>query len=187
MRVHLVDLVPDSFVDTLQRYEVDLALVPRLDPPDWVESRKVFDAPFVAVARKGHPRLSRAGLEPGDAIPLDLFCDLGHVVFSPEGNARAMGDAALARVGRERRVVMTMPVFSGVYRAVAGSDLIALLPAQLARQVAPGAGLDLYAAPMPMDAAEIVMIWHRRFSASPAHVWMRDQIADVLAPLDAMA
>ncbi len=30
-----------------------------------------------------------------------------------------MGDAALARVGRERRVVMTLPVFSGIYRAVA--------------------------------------------------------------------
>ncbi len=187
MRVHLVDLVPDSFVGTLQRLEVDLALVPEVEAPDWVESRRLFASSFVVAARKGHPRLQRAGIAPGDTLPLDLFCELSHVVFSPEGKARTMGDAALERVGRARRVVMTMPVFSGVYRAVAGSELIALLPHQLARQVAPAAGLDLYRVPIPVDPVEIVMIWHRRFSASPAHVWMRDEIADVLARLDAPA
>ena len=109
--------------------------------------------------------MQRAGIAPGDTLPLDLFCELSHVVFSPEGKARTMGDAALERVGRARRVVMTMPVFSGVYRAVAGSELIALLPHQLARQVAPAAGLDLYRVPIPVDPVEIVMIWHRRFSA----------------------
>lgn len=31
MRVHLVDLVPDSYIDTLDRYEVDLALIPKME------------------------------------------------------------------------------------------------------------------------------------------------------------
>lgn len=149
MRVHLVDLVPDSFVGTLQRHEIDLALVPEVEAPDWVETRRMFSCPFVAVARKGHPRLADSRVSPGDVMPMDLFCDLGQVVFSPEGNLRTMGDAALARVGRERQVVMTMPVFSGVYRAVAASDLIALLPMQLARQVAPGPGLCFIRCPCP--------------------------------------
>jgi hypothetical protein len=39
-----------------------------------------------------------------------------------------MGDAALARIGRERRVVMTLPVFGVVCNAVAESDLVALVP-----------------------------------------------------------
>jgi DNA-binding transcriptional LysR family regulator len=118
-------------------------------------------------------------------IPLDLFCDLGHVLFSPEGNASAMGDAALARVGRKRRVMMTLPVFSGVYRAVAGSDMIALLPRQLAQHVAQSAGIAVYAPPMPIPPAEITMVWHRRHDASPAHLWLRAQISEILAPLDA--
>ena len=184
MRVHLVNLVPDSYVDTLERYEVDLALIPRTELPDWIESAHLFSSTFSVVARAGHPRLERAGLAPGDTIPIDLFCDLGHVLFSPEGNDRAMGDAALARVGRERRVVMTMPIFSGVYRAVAGSDLIALLPTQLAHHVAPGADIAVYLPPMEIPPAALTMIWHRRFSASPAHRWLRDEIAALLAPLD---
>lgn len=184
MRVHLVDLVPDSYVDTLDRYEVDMAFIPQTDLPDWIESRPLLKSSFSVIARRGHSRLARAGLAPGDTVPIDLFCDLGHVLFSPEGNASAMGDAALARVGRTRRVVMTLPVFSGVYRAVAGSDLIALLPTGLARHLAASVGLELYAPPMSVPLAQIVMIWHRRTAASPAHAWLRDQITAVLAPLD---
>ena len=184
MLVHLVDLVPDNYVDTLERYEVDLALIPKTDLPDWVQSQTLFHSGFLVVARKGHPRLDRAGLNAGDIVPIDLFCDLGHVLFSPEGNRKAMGDAALARVGRERKVVMTMPVFSGVYRAVAGSDLVALLPTALAHQVAPTAGLEVYRAPIPVPTAEIVMVWHRRNAASRAHIWLREQISTLLAPFD---
>lgn len=184
MRIHLVDLVPDNFVDTIERYNVDIALVPRLDAPDWIETQELFRSTFSVIARKDHPRLLRAKLRPGDTLPLDLFCDLGHVLFSPQGNAQAMGDAALAKVGRTRRVVMTMPVFSGIYRAVAGSDLIALLPTQLARHIAPTAGLSVYNAPIPIPVAHLCMIWHRRFSSSPAHQWLRAQIAELTAPLD---
>ena len=184
MRVHLVDLVPDSYVDTLDRYEVDLALIPRTDMPDWIEAEPVFQSGFLVIARRDHPRLARAGLTPGDIVPIDLFCDLGHVLFSPEGNSSAMGDAALAKVGRQRRVVMTMPVFSGVYRAVAGSDLVALLPSALAHHVADNAGLDVYRPPMPVPTAHINLIWHRRYSASPSHSWLRAQITELLAPLD---
>jgi len=184
MRVHLVDLVPDSYIDTLDRYEVDLALLPKTELPDWTESQPVFQSSFSVIARKRHPRLLRAGLLPGDVVPIDLFCDLGHVLFSPEGKSSAMGDAALAQVGRERRVIMTMPVFSGVYRAVAGSDLIGLLPTALANRIAAPAGLDIYRPPMPVPTAQLSMVWHRRYSASPAHIWLRAQISELLAPLD---
>ena len=95
-----------------------------------------------------------------------------------------MGDAALARVGRSRQVVMTMPVFSGVYNAVAESDLIALIPAQLARRVAERMRLDIYAAPIPLEPPRIFMVWHKRSTRSPAHAWLRGEIAKLMAPLD---
>ena len=184
MRLHLVDLVQDRHVDTLQNREVDIALIPDMEMPGWVEREPIFRSSFSVIARKGHPRLAREGVAPGETIPLDLFCDLGHVLFSPEGNSRAMGDAALARLGRERHVVMTMPVFSGVYGAVAGSDLIALLPTGLARKKAPEVGLEVYLPPMPMPVVQLVMVWHRRQSASPARIWLCRQIASLMAPLD---
>lgn len=184
VRVQLVDLVADINVDAIERNEVDLALAPVLLLPGWAERRAMFRSKYALIARSGNPRFLEAGLKPGDVVPLDLFCDLGHVLFSPEGKLSAAGDVALARVGRQRRVVMTMPVFSGVYGAVSESDLIALLPHQLARKIACKFGLDIYEPPMAVDMVEIIMIWHRRSAASPGHRWLRNLIGEILEPLD---
>lgn len=184
LAVQLVDLVPDNYIDTLERDAVDLALIPSMDYPDWVDHQPVFRAPFVTVARAGNPQLAAAGIADGDPIPMDLFCDMGHVLFSPEGKMKAMGDAALAKLGRQRRVAMTLPMFLGVCRVVSASDFIALLPMQLARQMAPRLDLTIHAAPMPVPVALIEMIWHRRLTASPAHRWLREAIAEILVPLN---
>lgn len=186
IRVHLVDLVPDNRVGALERYEVDFALLPETQLPDWAEGQPVFQSFFSVIARKTHPRIADARLTPGDTIPLDVFCELGHILFSPEGKPAAMGDEALAKVGRQREVMMTLPAFSGVYRAVAGSDLIALIPTVLAHRVAASAGLDVFQAPIPVAPAQLILIWHRRYSASPAHTWLRGQIVELLQPLDGL-
>lgn len=189
MRVQLVDLVPDSYVDTIERYQVDFALLPKTDFPEWVAWQPLFWSDFIVIARRDHPRL-RSLADPGGqtghaCMPLDLFCDIDQVLFSPEGRFQAMGDAALAEVGAQRRVVMTLPSFAGVYRTVAVSDLIALVPRQLAERVADSLGLLLFTPPMPISPALIVAAWHRRYSASPAHRWLRGLVAELTAPLNA--
>lgn len=183
MQVQLVDLLPESYAGILERTGIDLALVPKTEFPAWSDHQPLFQSRFVMIARQGHPRL--ADVAPGAVVPMDLFCDLGHVVFSPEGHLRAMGDAALARVGRSRRVVMTMPVFSGVCLAVAGSDLVALVPEPLALSMAGRLGLQVYTAPMPLPAATICMVWHKRSTGNAAHRWFRSVVAEVLGTLEA--
>lgn len=183
MQVQLVDLLPASHAGILERPGIDLALVPKTDFPPWSAHQSLFESRFVMIARNGHPRLGRSGVQPLSMVPMDLFCDLGHVVFSPEGNPMAMGDAALARVRRVRRVVMTMPVFSGVCIAVAGSDLVALVPEQLAQRMAPQLGLTLYIPPMPLNTATICMLWHKRSTGNAAQRWFRNVVAEVLGGL----
>ena len=184
MRVQLLDLVPDATAEMLDEHRIDIALVPQTEMPSWIESRRLFWSPFVTIARQGHPRLMRAGLAAGETIPVDLFCDLPHVLLSPDGKLAAMGDAALQRLGRARRVAVTVPFFSGVVRLVAETDAIALIPQQYAEAKAKGLGLDLYLPPMPVPAALLTMIWHRRTSANPAHRWMRETIVRLTEPLN---
>ena len=81
-------------------------------------------------------------------------------------------------------VIMTMPVFSGVCRSVSESDLIALIPTQLAHRLAPALGLSVYRPPMPVDPALIEMMWHKRSTATPEHRWLRELIAEILLPLN---
>lgn len=180
VRVQLVNLVPDGHIDPLDRYEVDLALLPQGDFPAWVDSAPLFCSDFVAIARVGHPEV--AGVEPGTCLPLDLFCALEHVLCSPEGRWKGLGDAALAKAGRKRRVAVSVPFFQAVLSIVAGSDLIALVPRSLLGPASAQAGLEVYLPPLPLTPPQICMIWHRRHTGDPGHDWMREQIAAILRP-----
>jgi len=180
----LVDLVPYNYIDSLERYQADLALIPDTNLPDWIKKEPLFTSNFSVISRSNNPALK--DLADRTEIPLDAFCKLPHVLFSPEGKTAAMGDAALAAVGRKRNVAMTLPVFSGVCRAVSESDLIALVPEQLAQKVATGFRLKVFDPPFPIPPALIVAIWHKRSHENPMAKWMRQQVFDQLKPLDGL-
>ncbi|WP_170420126.1 LysR family transcriptional regulator [Ruegeria arenilitoris] len=182
MVAQLVDLVPENYVESLERYNADLALIPDTDAPDWISREVLFRSSFMVVGRVDNPFFVQ--IEDGAELPMETFCALSHVLFSPEGKLAAMGDAALAKVGRKRHVAMTLPVFSGVCRVVSASDLVALVPSQLARKFAPEFGLKVLAPPFEIEPVNIIAIWHRRSDANPMAKWMRNQVFDLLKPLD---
>jgi DNA-binding transcriptional LysR family regulator len=183
LRAQLVDLVPDNYMKSLERRSADLALIPDMELPEWINREPLFHSPFHVIARADNPGIF--GLEAGAQLPMDTFCELHHVLFSPEGNLAAMGDAALNRVGKSRHVAMTVPVFSGVCRAVSESDLIALVPAQLAAKVADTFNLRVFEPPVTIDSALIIGIWHKRSDKAPMAAWMRSQIFALMKALDA--
>ena len=184
IRVQLVDLVADIQVERLGDGGADMAMLPQMELPAWIESAPLMRSRFVVIARLGHPALQQAGIASGGALPLDLFCGLQHVLFSPEGKLSGMGDRALERVGRKRHVAMSLPVFSGVCNAVSQSDLIAPVPQQMAERVQQRLALQILQPPIDIPIAQLVLAWHRRDTHNPAHAWLRDRIADLLAPLD---
>ncbi len=183
VRLQLVDLVPDNYVEALERRNVDLALLPEQPFPEWIAHEPLFHAEFAVIARIGHPALAAAGVKPGGVIPMDLFCSLGHVLCSPDGQFHGLGDAALAREGRSRNVVMSLPVFAGILQVVAMSDLIALFPRDLAERRAQIDGITVHAPPVTFPPPLLCMIWHRRYSSDAAHLWLRGIVYEILAPL----
>jgi DNA-binding transcriptional LysR family regulator len=182
VRVHLVDLVPSSYADTLDRYLADVALIPQSDAPEWIEWEPLFRSPFCLVASDSHPRLR--DLAPGEEVPMNDFCALPHAIMSVEGKPRTVLDEALAQAGHQRRVVATLPHFGGLLRCVADTDLVALVPRQLAREVGARIGLAVYDLPVPLPVPLIGMVWHRRATNAPPHRWLRDTVARILRPLD---
>lgn len=163
---------------------VDMALHPTLTGPSWIMQTAAIHSSFLVVAARGHARVTQAGLRFGDVFPLDLLCDIPHALFSPQGNLRGMEDAALAKIGRERRVSLSVPTFYGVARAVAQSELIGVLPSRFATGIAGLLGIGCYRVPHELPLARQFLYWHRRHTAAPDHRWMREQILDALAPLD---
>lgn len=184
IRLQLITLPENYDREFFEKQRVDILLAPSTRHFDGADSAPLMSAPFAVIARSGHPQLKAASLSPGAMIPLDLFCSLDHVLFSPASDMRGMTDIALERVGRTRRIAMTVPYFSGVYRAVARSDLIGLIPLSLARHVAEDVGLSLYRPPVDVTRVDLSMSWLRRSTGSQAHRWLRSRIAQVLEPFD---
>ena len=162
----------------------DMGLYPALPGPDWAMRTAAIHSSFLAVASSRHPRISRAGLRPGDTFPIDLLCDIPHVLFSPQGNLNGMEDAALAKLGRSRRVALSVPTFYGVGRAVAQSHLIGVLPSRFATSLASRLGITCYRLPHDLPLARQFLYWHRRNSASAEQRWMREQVLSTLEPFD---
>ncbi len=183
IRLHQVDLVRDVYVESLEQFKADLALHPEQAVPDWVIRKRLLRSPFVLIAARGHRAIAEAGVLPGAQMPLDLYCALGHVLFSPEGNVAADADGPLSRVGRSRRVTVTLPFFYSICRTVSRTDLISLVPIHMADRLAEEMQLDCFEPPVPVPAPLLVATWHRRNEESPGHRWIREKIFSILEPL----
>ncbi|MDO7842834.1 LysR family transcriptional regulator [Sphingomonas immobilis] len=66
---------------------------------------------------------------------------------------------------------------------VATSDLVALLPRQLARQLILHNRVTMLEQ-SEQDEVEMSMLWHNRSTADPAHVWLRDVVSGAALQLD---
>ena len=127
--------------------------------------------------------MARDAATPGP-VDLDAYCARPHVLVTPQGDLRGFADAALAALGRSRRVVLGLPDYALVRRAVLGTDLLCTLPDFLAEALVGSGGFA--ADPLPFGRPEapragIRMAWPATVDHDPAEAWLRARIAEALA------
>ncbi|MCG5258757.1 LysR family transcriptional regulator [Cupriavidus gilardii] len=168
-RLAIVQPVPSLLARQAEQGEIDLAFHTTDGAPQSLHRRPLFTERYVLVGRAGHPGLKR---KPTPA----QFCRLEHVIVSPDGGGfLGPTDEALAARGLSRRVVLSVPHFLFVLSVLASTDLVAMLPSRLVREVA---GLRAVEAPIEIPGYEMSMLWHERVHRDPAHRWLRDTIVD---------
>lgn len=150
----------------LERGDVDMALLsPEYTPPE-LHARRLFDESYVCVLRAGHPDAV------GQRMSLDRFCALDHALVSYSGGSfRGVTDEALAAIGRERRVTVSVTSFLVLPEILRVSDLIAVVPRRLAENVD---GLVLLEPPIEVPGFTKTVTWHERNHRDPAHRWVRE-------------
>ena len=173
----------EVFGDSLERLRddsFDLALLPEFDRPPDIEYERLFVSDFLVVARPGHPRLLRAGIKPGEPLPIDLFCDIPQARFgnSPTSSDQNLEDRRLAQLGRRRKTVVTSPNFSDVARLVQETDLIGVLPGLMARRLAEDGSLWCFPDGGLTGDLPVGIYWHRRHRDAAHHRWIRALLAE---------
>lgn len=129
------------------------------------QHRRLYDGEYVAVMRKDHPLAATP-------LTLEHYCAARHLLVSFSGRAYGFIDEALAALGRERQIALTVNQYTTAARVVSQSDLVTVLP----RHFVPITGLQqqLHVHPLPLDvqAVNVDALWHKRGPNRAAYDWL---------------
>lgn len=135
-------------------------------------THRLYLGQYVCVMRADHP------LTQG-VLSLDAFCQARHLLVSFSGQPWGFVDEALATLGRERRIALTLNQFFTAGRVVAESDLLTVMPRRFFQTMGMEKGLVERELPMNVPLVHVDALWHRRQQGGPAHRWLRDTLVRV--------
>ena len=155
----------------LDSHALDIAIMPvGIIPPRYIQ-RTVFAEDFVVAMRRRHA----FGRDPS----LENYCAMRHLLVSVIGDDRGVIDAALAKEGLSRRVVLTVPNFMIALATIAESDIIATLPRRLVQRHAKRFGLQLREIPLrsPRKPDDIGVVSTKAAMADAGVAWLFETVA----------
>jgi DNA-binding transcriptional LysR family regulator len=160
----------------LDRGDIDLALITPDSTALGLHTAALFDERYVCVMRAGHPDAA------AKTWSLERFCSLDHVLVSPSGGSfQGVTDQALARIGRSRRVTLSVTSFLVLPEILRTSDLIAVVPRRLALHAD---GLVMLEPPVEVPGFSKTLAWHERTHHDPGQQWLRTLLIDTCRRLD---
>jgi DNA-binding transcriptional LysR family regulator len=160
-------------VERLQSGELDLALgffgeTPRPNPG--LLSRRLITGRLVCILRTTHPRAGRQ-------LSLRTFVETPHVRVMYPGNERQGSiDTILRSRGLSRRIAVTVPHYLTIPAMVAISNLLGVVPEQMARRAVRSLRLKIFDPPIALPDITVMMIWNERAQFDRAHRWFRECI-----------
>lgn len=177
IRVAIRPVEDDRVQAQFERGDLDLALMtPEAALPD-LHARRLFDETYVCALRDDHPNAETS------TLTLDQFCALDQALISYSGERfYGVTDDALAKVGRERRVVVTMTSFLALAGLLRTTDLAAIVPRRLAENAD---GLRVLEPPINIPGFTKLAVWHERTHRDVGHRWARALLFETCGCLEA--
>lgn len=154
--------------ETLGAGSIDLAVGYFGELSKQLHQRRLFHERFVYVARKNHPLL------PG-RLRREQLREIQHVVGGPRGMEHAAAvQKVLAGSRVKARVALRVHSFLCIAPVVAATELIGVIPSNLATVVAGHIPLQVLEPPVQFPGFDVTMTWHQRHHGDPASIWLRE-------------
>ncbi|WKE65945.1 LysR family transcriptional regulator [Gallaecimonas kandeliae] len=163
----------EDMLEALASGRQELAVTARDEPiaplPPGFRSQLLMTDHYVCVSARDNPRLAR---------PWDLaaFLDWPQVHIHCDWNGDWLLDVELARLGHRRQLMMQVASLQAALQSVLCSDLLTILPAAYAREVAqryPIAQRELpLALPIGLPPLQQRLVWHQRSDGDPGLHWL---------------
>ncbi|MEO6623207.1 MAG: LysR family transcriptional regulator [Burkholderiaceae bacterium] len=130
----------------------------------------LYGCDFATVMRHDHP------LAADGALTLDAYCASDHLRVSFAGRPRGVVDETLARLGRERRVMITVSNYFNAAAVVHQSALLTVLPRRFVPATGLAAQLAVRDLPFEVPGIDVGLLWHRRHEQDTAQRWLRETL-----------
>lgn len=171
--IQTLSLESDEMADGLASGKVDLAFgfLPSLDKR--FHQKALFTERYVYVMHSGHEALK-------GPLTRQRLRTLRHVIAGAPGTPHmAAVEKVLSGPQLRAPIAMRLQSFLPIGAIVADTDMVGIVPSNLARLL--GRNLKVQAAdsPVALPAFHISMYWHPRTSQDPGSQWLRDVMVDL--------
>ena len=181
VNIRMVPLTTREPRPMMLRGDIDLAIgffpgvVAQLasEPYTTIRHERLYSGQYVCVMRKEHPLAGRK-------LTLDDYCAANHLLVSFSGRAHGLTDEALTRLGRERRILLTVNQFFTAGKVVANSDLLTVLPRHLLASTGMTDALISKELPFSLPEVHVDILWHERDARNPVHAWLRGHLDTIM-------
>lgn len=171
MAAHFVRLDVDVG-ERLASGEIDFAVLPAEFEAS-LPSVALFEDTWVCAAWAGHPSI-------GDRLTIEEFLKHPHLAFNITDPGHAsVADEYLAREGHMRRIVASTESFTAAPFLLRGTPLLTILPRRLGERMREAAEIRLFELPFDVPPLREKLAWNPRFTTSPGHMWLREQLIRV--------
>lgn len=161
----------DAFHD-LARGKADLA-VWGMDAPAQFNRQVIAQDRVICALRADSPLAAKGKLS------RRAYAEAKHVRVAAFENEETVFERRIESHGIRRQIGLSVPYFGAAVLAVATTDLIATVPESAVTLYQGIANVAVVPPPFPVDPLEIIMLWHPRLDADPAHAWLRQTISQI--------
>ncbi|GAA6142456.1 LysR family transcriptional regulator [Hydrogenophaga sp. 5NK40-0174] len=166
--LRVVRLMPADIAHALEQRRVDLAISSLPLTREGLFQQQLIEHPLVCMVAS-----RRKGIKDG-RITLDAYQAASHIGIKPFGGEDDIFEWALqSHGGPKRRFLLSTPGFMTLPMLIAGSDLVATVPAHMAEVFAHWSGVRCVQPPLDLPALPLRQTWHPRFQNDPGNQWVR--------------
>lgn len=162
--------------ELLDRCEADIAFASFSSIPKRFCVKTLLKDDYVCLLRKDHPLASQA-------LSVEDYAGLRHVMHSPGGDLHGATDNALQARGLSRQIVVTVSNFVTAIPLLENSDMIMTVPRKVAQKMV--IRNELKVMKCPVETEEVVgksdILWHRRLGDRKLTQWVIGQLEDIAA------
>lgn len=171
VKIALLPVQGQNIKSLFEQNKIDIALVSRQHLSEDMPQTVLYEERYVCAMSKSHPMVKKA-------LSLKQFCDLPFAMLSYNGGEfSGATDIALQKLGRRRKVMVSVNHISLLPQLLQDSDLAAVLPERLAQTLP---NVHLQPPPLEVEAFTMMMAWHERTEQDPAHQWLRKILLEVI-------